>query len=169
MPKNVGSFSLDIYRNYCNDYSGLRYLALPPGSSGSWEVLYDLGRGLSEVVEKDEAAVSNTMLDHLLTWILQERRAGNLAVVDVEKPLHPLLIEFVCFRGLLTMLIKTPYESQESWKIMAAKFQNTIYLWELKDDKMNRNMSAKQREMCIWGFKFEQYLCAGMNLKSIFT
>jgi hypothetical protein len=85
-----------------------------------------------------------------------------------------LLTEFVCFRGLLTALIFTPYENQEGWKILATKFQNTIYLWQIKEQRENGNNfsrnprnAKRMQEMTMWGFKFEQYLCSG-TIKNYF-
>lgn len=163
-PKNVGSFSLDVHRKYQNDYSELRYLSMPPetSNSGSCKVKFDLRKGVSAVIEKDEESIRQKMLDDLLTWILQERKLDHLSIVDPNYPLKPLLVEFICYRGLLTMLIATPYESQENWTILATRFQNSIYLWQLKDKQKRNgfNSNSKQQEMSIWGFKFEQYLCA---------
>lgn len=163
-PKNVGSFSLDIHRNYVNDYSELRYLSMPPeaSTSGSCKVNFDLKRGVSRVVEKDEESIRQKMLDDLLRWILQERKAEHKNIIDHQHPLRPLLVEFVCYRGLLTLLIATPYECQENWIILATRFQNSIYLWQLKESKKQNGSIAVQKEKSIWGFKFEQYLCASM-------
>ncbi|EFX83760.1 hypothetical protein DAPPUDRAFT_100371 [Daphnia pulex] len=86
-PKNVGSFSLDIHRNYVNDYSELRYLSMPP-----------------------EASTSGSC--------------------------------------------------KENWTILSTRFQNSIYLWQLKESKKQNGSIAVQKEKSIWGFKFEQYLCA---------
>ena len=78
-------------------------------------------------------------------------------MIDPVKPLRPLAIELVCFRGLLTMIMASPYEYREGWSIVAAKLQNTIYLWHLKEPEVAQNDRA--HEMSVWGFKFEQYLC----------
>ena len=83
----------------------------------------------------------------------------NSYVVNVDSPLRPLEIEFVCFRGLLTLVMTTPYENRESWSIVATKFQNSIYLWHLKANPFHEQTSTRQQEMTAWGFRFEQYLC----------
>jgi hypothetical protein len=137
---------------------------MPPeaSTSGSCKVNFDLKRGVSRVVEKDEESIRQKMLDDLLRWILQERKAEHKNIIDHEHPLRPLLVEFVCYRGLLTLLIATPYECQENWTILATRFQNSIYLWQLKESKKQNGSIAVQKEKSIWGFKFEQYLCASM-------
>jgi RAT1-interacting protein len=114
------------------------------------------------VIEKDEEYIRQNMLDDLLRWILQERKAEHKNIIDHKHPLRPLLVEFVCYRGLLTLLIATPYECQENWTLLATRFQNSIYLWQLKDQEKYYNSTVKQKEMSMWGFKFEQYLCASM-------
>nr|CAH0098465.1 unnamed protein product [Daphnia galeata] len=167
MPKSVGTFSLDVNRKYNNDFSELRYLTFEIPESGSCKVKFNLRNGVSDAIDKDQESIKQKMLDDMLTWILQERKADNSSIVDLQQPLRPLHIEFVCFRGLLTVLIYTPYENQEGWKILATKFQNTIYLWQMKELRENGNSfsrnprnAQRMQEMTMWGFKFEQYLCS---------
>ena len=158
----VGYFSLDEQRQYHPDASQLRFLHLPPSRANQieWRVRFDLRSGIQEAVEKDQEKVKNHMLDDMLTWILQERKAKHSFVINVDSPLRTLETEFVCFRGLLTLISCTPYLPQDSWSILATQFQKTVYLWQLKEgDDCHRN--PRLREMALWGFKFEQYLCAG--------
>ena len=137
---------------------------------------FNLRNGVSDAIDKDQESIKQKMLDDMLTWILQERKADNSSIVDLQQPLRPLHIEFVCFRGLLTVLIYTPYENQEGWRILATKFQNTIYLWQMKDLRENGNSfsrnprnAQRMQEMTMWGFKFEQYLCSGKSKYSFIT
>lgn len=90
---------------------------------------------------------------------LREREAGNWTVIDPVKPHRPLTIEVVCFRGLLTMIMASPYEYREGWTIVAAKLQNTVYLWQIKEAEEGDDRNSRAHEMSVWGFKFEQYLC----------
>ena len=60
--------------------------------------------------------------------------------------------------------MQTPYERRKGWVIAASKFQGAIYLWDLQRMYGSDMVSISDplaREMCLWGFKFEQYLCAG--------
>ena len=158
LPKLLGSFSLDKQRSYLHDSSQLRYICLPDKNGSldndSWKVRYDLTVGVEEAVEKDEDSLRNHMLDDLLTWILRERK--QFEGVDI-----------VCFRGLLTLIIASPYENntaEKSWTLVATRYRKVIYLWQIKDDENEKKSFMRnpmQRHMCIWGFKFEQYLCAG--------
>jgi len=157
LPKLLGSFSLDKQRSYLHDSSQLRYICLPDKNGSldndSWKVRYDLTVGVEEAVEKDEDSLRNHMLDDLLTWILRERK--QFEGVDI-----------VCFRGLLTLIIASPYENntaEKSWTLVATRYRKVIYLWQIKDDENEKKSFMRnpmQRHMCIWGFKFEQYLCA---------
>ena len=99
----MGSFSLDIHRNYHHDLSELKYLALPlaPANTGTcrWKVEYNLRKGIKNAIGKNEQAVKATMLDHLLAWIVQERSLKNSSIINPEKQMTPLELDFVCFRG----------------------------------------------------------------------
>ena len=173
LPKLIGSFSLDNRRKYHNDNSELRYISLPGnGTETTWKVHFDLTVGVENAIEKDSDAIKNHMLDDLLTWIVQERKLKNPMFVDGQSPQQRVRgIDFVCFRGLLTLIIATPYESRakdKSWKLVATRYQNIIYLWQIKeedDERRSFRHNPLQHQMSIWGFKFEQYLCAGLFIQ----
>ena len=72
--------------------------------------------------------------------------------------------DFICWRGLLTKLLVTPYENRDGWMIGVTLFNGTYYLCEFEtDEKRQQRETTTQRqdEMCCWGWKFEQYLTAG--------
>jgi len=170
LPKLLGSFSLDFSRKYLNDNSQLRYISLPGyGTETTWKVRFDLTAGVEQAIEKDNEAIQNHMLDDLLTWIVQERKLKNPALVDNQSSQQQIKgIDFVCFRGLLTLIITTPYENanpDNSWTLVATRHQNVIYLWQIKNDEAKQSFrrNPMQQQMSIWGFKFEQYLCAGVT------
>ena len=73
--------------------------------------------------------------------------------------------DFICWRGLLTKLLVTPYENRDGWMIGVTLFNGTYYLCEFEtDEKRQQRETTTQRqdEMCCWGWKFEQYLTAGL-------
>lgn len=74
MPKYVGSFSLNEKREYLNDRSQLRYLAIPPSATllhdRTWQVDFDLKNGVTYAIEKDEKEIRRRMLDDMLQWIV---------------------------------------------------------------------------------------------------
>ncbi len=57
--------------------------------------------------------------------------------------------------------MQTPYERRVGWVIAASKFQGVIYLWDLSKMYGSDINDPLSKEMCLWGFKFEQYLCSG--------
>ena len=72
--------------------------------------------------------------------------------------------DFVCWRGLLTKLLCTPYEKLEGWKIAVCRFRRTLYMCEFETDEKlddSRFDDKRQQEMSYWGFKFETYITAG--------
>ena len=74
--------------------------------------------------------------------------------------------DFVCWRGILTKLLCTPYENRDGWKISVSRFGKTLYICEFEADKITDDDSFKnseiQKEMTYWGFKFETYITAGI-------
>jgi len=74
-------------------------------------------------------------------------------------------IDFVCRRGLLKALLCSPYKKTDGWIICASKYRGTIYLCEYyTQDKEVRHINATMidKRTTSWGFKFEQYMTAGI-------
>lgn len=74
------------------------------------------------------------------------------------------------WRGHLTKVLTTPYETQEGWMLAASKFRGTIYISEVETEAARANRvtrSERQEEMMYWGYKFEQYTCAGLSPSSV--
>lgn len=84
-----------------------------------------------------------------------------------------ILTNFVCWRGLMTKFLCTPYNKSEPWKVAASLHHGTIYLRELDTEEKRRkdaNMSLREKQMCYWGLKFEDYMTAkGSNGRCIGT
>lgn len=73
--------------------------------------------------------------------------------------------DFVTWRGHLTKLLTTPYETREGWLLAVTRFRGTLYISEVETEVAQRereNRTEKHEEMMYWGYKFEQYTCAGM-------
>lgn len=50
--------------------------------------------------------------------------------------------------------------------LAASKFRGTIYISEVETEAARANRvtrSERQEEMMYWGYKFEQYTCAGLS------
>uniref|UniRef100_A0A8C2PRU4 Decapping nuclease n=1 Tax=Cyprinus carpio TaxID=7962 RepID=A0A8C2PRU4_CYPCA len=94
-------------------------------------------------------------LDHVLKWILANRDRFTKKIWVLETN--------VTWRGHLTKVLTTPYETQEGWMLAASKFRGTIYISEVETEaaRVHRETrSERQEEMMCWGYKSEQYLCA---------
>lgn len=152
-PYIVGHFSVDKNRQYKSDASNCKYLQMPQQKP----LNLDLNDGYEIAVSKPEI---DEKINHLLTFI--QSNLPKLRNVDPNscdtKALKP---DIVCFRGLLRLIMCTPYESQEGWSILATKFRGTIYLCarETIDAKEKRlRMTEQSKRFCSYGFKFEQYI-----------
>ncbi|XP_071445958.1 decapping and exoribonuclease protein-like isoform X2 [Hetaerina americana] len=69
--------------------------------------------------------------------------------------------DFVTFRGVLSMIMSTPYEKFEGWIVCATKFKGTIYLCRYDTPQKIKNeesRTTREKDMCDWGYKFEQFL-----------
>lgn len=85
--------------------------------------------------------------------------AETTPVIDCRVP-----ADFVCYRGLLTMLMCTPYEKDEDWIICATKWKGTIFMCARETDRKRlyrEQMTDKQKQFMSWGYKFEQYMSSG--------
>lgn len=68
------------------------------------------------------------------------------------------------WRGHLTKLLTTPYETREGWLLAVSRFRGTLYISEVETEAARRdreNRTERHEEMMYWGYKFEQYTCAG--------
>ena len=123
---------------------------------------------------KKPASAQNEKIDRLLEWILHNKNVfqvqgsptkpesgGSKPTEEAAVKLDTLSTDFVCFRGLLTALMCTPYERRDGWEFNAVKFKNTIYLCAVETEQkraQRQNETQRQRDMCSWGYKFEQYV-----------
>lgn len=152
-PVEIGCFSLDSQRNFWNDARQLRYYVKPPTCPK-----FNLRDGYHDRFVKRDDGIKEK-LDHLLRWIVANRQ--KLLSKDLTRCL--LGVDFVTWRGHLTKLLTTPYETQEGWMLAVSKFAGTLYVSEVETEyaRNNReNRTARHEEMMYWGYKFEQYTCA---------
>ncbi|XP_013412715.1 decapping and exoribonuclease protein isoform X1 [Lingula anatina] len=160
-PKEIGCFSLDADRFFYDDKSQLKWLHMPENVNN---VNFNLRDGYKVFRKRDDSV--KYYIDELLRWILVNRKKfllpGQDEVSDGAFPPN-LHTDFVCWRGLLTKLLCTPYENKDGWLIAVTKFNGTYYLCEYDTPERiveRENMSERQDEMCYWGHKFEQYMVA---------
>lgn len=154
-PTIVGYFSLDENRSYRNTLDNLKYLCRDVFAQNNGLVDFDLNIEYKNYVHKPVSA-QNERIDHLLEFI--QKNYENLKDLEGNRFISP---EFICFRGLLRLLMCTPYENREKWMIMATRYKGNIYLCAEETDEKQANreqMTEKDKLFCSYGFKFEQYL-----------
>lgn len=165
VPKIIGSFSLDENRAYISDTRNCKYVRK---DNLEHPLRFNLNNGYENVIRKSNQC-ENEKLDHLLKFITEhmlrlERQNGLLEETNQNVQRNKLNVEFVCFRGLLRLIMCTPFENRDPWIILASKFMGTIYLCalETKQKKLERlNTTEKTRRIFSYGYKFEQYMLTG--------
>ncbi|XP_066472620.1 decapping and exoribonuclease protein isoform X1 [Tiliqua scincoides] len=154
-PAEVGRFSLDAQRCYHGDARQLRYYAPPPIEGPSPG--FDLRDGYRDrYVRRDESVHEG--LEHLLRWVAQNQK--QLLSEDKGRPVNA---DFVTWRGHLTKVLTTPYETQEGWLLAVSLFGGTLYISEVETEAARRQREQRPemlKELMYMGYKFEQYMCA---------
>lgn len=118
-PMFIGDFSLDEQRLFCHDQRNLSFI--PVDWTGDKEVEFDLNVALDKVTRKNGEETKNEKIDRMLEWILCNTAKFHTKE-SAGKPLQCLSTDFVCFRGLLTQLMCTPYENREGWIVCATRY-----------------------------------------------
>lgn len=165
-PKIVGCFSVGPERQYIPSGENLKYLSVPTGRNDGADsparLRLDLNEGFEIRVPKPDSA-KQERIDHLLRFIVgnvdrlradEENRRGSKA----------LSCDFVCFRGLLRMVMCTPYERRTNWIVLATRYRGTIYLCAKETpEKLHdeAQQTEQQKRFCYYGFKFEQHVLTG--------
>lgn len=123
----------------------------------------DLNRGLDEVVRKDEDKCKEERISRMLKWITinKDKFVVGSETSGGQQKIKTLNTDFVCFRGLLTQLMCTPYENREGWRVLAVRHRGTVYLHKDETEGAKRQRlqaSDRLKAMQSWGYKFEQYM-----------
>jgi RAT1-interacting protein len=151
-PTEVGCYSLDIHEVVHLDRRALRTYS-PPDT----RTKIDLSVGYDEYMEKE----GTVYLDHLLTWITRNKSW-------LQRSLGPpaparLPFDFITYRGQLTKIMCTPYDRKDSWRMALSLWNRTIYMTELETEQAQQqklHQTDRQKLMCYWGRKFEDYCSA---------
>lgn len=81
-------------------------------------------------------------------------------------------VDFICSRGALKAILCSPYEMYNGWIVCASKYHGTIYLCEFYPEERELrtvNATTSEKQSSSWGFKFEQYMVAGiLHIKNIY-
>lgn len=160
-PKIIGSFSLNENRQYLPDTRNCKYIYRDYHSG---RVRYDLNEGIEHVIRKPET-FSNEKLTHLFEFILRNKKKLRKENHNKKADQNQILgADFVCFRGLLRLLMCAPYERRDAWIILATKYKGTIYLCALDTEKQTHdrlNQTDATKRILSYGFKFEQFILTG--------
>lgn len=154
-PVEVGCFSLDSERRFFNDSRQMRYFVQPDRNPR-----FDLRDGYKDRFTKRDDSVKEK-LDHLLRWVIANR--SKLKSKAASASSCALDFDFVTWRGHLTKMLTTPYETREGWMLAVTRFRGTLYISEVETEaaRIERdNRTERHEEMMYWGYKFEQYMCA---------
>lgn len=159
-PIEVGFFSLDDQRRFHDDKRQLRYFSPPH------DIDFDLRAGYKDFVKRNEDVKEG--LEHLLQWVQCHQEKFEIVQSPTCKtppepktPLSSLHTDFITWRGHLTKIMCTPYETRESWKMAAVLHNGTIYIMEIETEEnrdKRENMEERHKEMCFWGYNFESYV-----------
>uniref|UniRef100_A0A3Q3NFK1 Decapping nuclease n=1 Tax=Mastacembelus armatus TaxID=205130 RepID=A0A3Q3NFK1_9TELE len=155
-PVEIGCFSLDSERRFFNDSRQMRFYVEPDKNPN-----FNLRDGYRDRFIKRDDSVKEK-LDHILRWIVDNKSKLNPGATVASS--HALDVDFVTWRGHLTKLLTTPYETREGWLLAVTRFRNTLYISEVETEASRRereNRTERHEEMMYWGYKFEQYTCAG--------
>jgi RAT1-interacting protein len=155
-PKIIGSFSVDQNREYRPNNDNLKFLVLPKKPPS-----FDLNQGYENYRFKPDT--SSEKINHLLTFILENLDRCRRVDDENAGPTGQLKFDIVCFRGLLRLLMCTPYEFREPLSILATRYRGTVYLCtkELDEKRQERlNQTEATKKILSYGFKFEQFIFA---------
>lgn len=154
-PTIFGSFSLDGSRAFHHDRHQMMYLY----KRGEDRAGMDLNKGINIVIRKNEEQTKCEQLDNVLKWILNNKKM--FLVKETDEKLSSLNTDVVCYRGLLTTIMCSPYEAREGWELLAVKWRGTLYLCQVETEQRKRQRlseTPRQKTMSSWGYKFEQFM-----------
>ncbi|XP_042147933.1 decapping and exoribonuclease protein [Ixodes scapularis] len=70
-------------------------------------------------------------------------------------------VNFVCKRGMLATVARTPFSTDQSWLVSATRYKDTLYLCKFKreyEGPWDPKYARVEQKMNFWGHKFEQYM-----------
>lgn len=150
-PRQMGTFSVSIDRDYVDDQSELRAFSEPPVKCSLRDGYPD------QFVSKDEAVREG--LDFLLKWILLHDRDELHAKDGLDT--------FVTWRGHLSNIACSLYELKP-WKFAVIRQGKRLYMSEYETSQAEAervNRSDRHSEMCYWGIRFEAFATSKVTSK----
>ncbi len=157
-PEEIGLISTDSELVVSYDKSQMKFYRPPLRQRGRTFGL-DLNVGYKQWKPREEGIG----LHRIFLWLLDHKNKPNGSFVTGELRPH-----FVCWRGILTKIATTPYESRQAWKMAVVRHKNMYFLAEFSPEEpeptecepTDADQMERQDLKCFWGFKFEQYMGA---------
>ncbi|XP_055917098.1 decapping nuclease DXO homolog [Eupeodes corollae] len=151
-PQILGCFSINTNRDYEKSAENFRYFRMPHKFPLDLNIGYGLAKSKQELMQDER-------LDNILQFI-NSHKDELVSKSDLPSSRGVGEFDFICFRGLLRLLMCTPYEWKEDWCVHATRYKGNIYLSQKeteqkRHDRLNQN--ENQKKFCAYGFKFEQY------------
>ncbi|KAF9378398.1 Dom-3 Z [Podila verticillata] len=167
-PVEIGSFSYDEQRNFIMDDSQLKYYYPPDLSKpNNLSVNYDKYIARDPMVDEHIDA----LLDALICIKDKEEESESSSQdpsggTNSGKDPHPqqqhrasmTRADFVCYRGILTKIMCTPYTRNEPWELGATLYKGSIYIEEHVTEEKRKiagGSGERHKLMSYWGYRFE--------------
>ncbi|XP_015111817.1 decapping and exoribonuclease protein [Diachasma alloeum] len=150
--KIVGYWSLDGSRNFHHNSSQLRYW-IPFNEE---IVKFDLNDGFA-LMQRRPDSLDDEKLENILRWI----EGNHQKILADQRNPRWLRPHFICYRGPLAKILKSPYQDRYGWMICAMKFKGTIYIcpFDTEEEKRQKTKETERdKRMTFWGKRFEHYM-----------
>ncbi|KAG0244833.1 hypothetical protein BGX31_008510 [Mortierella sp. GBA43] len=91
----------------------------------------------------------------------QDGRDDDHATTTSSRPIpqkSSTKADFVCYRGILTKIMCTPYSRNDPWELRATLYKGTIYIEEHVSDEKRKDahgVDDRHKLMSYWGYRFE--------------
>ncbi|KAF9186651.1 hypothetical protein BGZ51_001839 [Haplosporangium sp. Z 767] len=152
-PVEIGSFSYDENRNFLMDDSQLKYY-FPPDLTKPNNLSVNYDKYIMRNMKVDEHI--DALLDALICIREQELKdeATQTHRPEVEQSRPSMTkADFVCYRGILTKIMCTPYTRNEPWELGATLYKEEHISAEMLKNAAGTN--ARHKLMSYWGYRFE--------------
>ncbi|KAG0077956.1 Dom-3 Z, partial [Podila epicladia] len=179
-PIEIGSFSYDEQRNFIMDDSQLQYY-FPPDLSkpNNLSVNYDKYISRDLLVDEHIDALLDSLIcirdkeDEEERINSQQQSEGGPSSQDTlsgansgnkdprrqqQNRVSMTRADFICYRGILTKIMCTPYTRNEPWELGATLYRGSIYIEEHVTDEKRQSAggsSERHKLMSYWGYRFE--------------
>ncbi|KAG9070973.1 Dom-3 Z [Linnemannia hyalina] len=160
-PTEIGSFSYDEKRNFVMDDSQLKYY-FPPDLTKPNNLSVNYDKYITRDLMVDEHM--DALLDALICIRDREQQEQEQQEQDDKRQEQPqqtasmTQADFICYRGLLTKIMCTPYTRNEPWEMGATLYNGSIYIEEHVSTERRENAAGsndRHKLMSYWGYRFE--------------